>query len=87
MPSSGCPDDLGDRGVEFLGGGERPIVFKFTGAAIDLDRIETRPCRRQSVKHCVSLMVRKNRAVPSTHNRVGAQSCFAVPMSTKQLRE
>ena len=45
-PSSGCRDDEGDRGVQSLGGGERPIVLKFTGAAIDFDRIESRPCCR-----------------------------------------
>src|SRR4029077_5874159 len=79
-PSSGCRDDLDDRGLQFLGGGERPIVLKFTGAAIDLDRIESRPCCRQlvakSVEQCVfrSPIVRKNHAVPSTHNRVREQS-------------
>jgi hypothetical protein len=54
-------------------------------------RIELRPCRclllAKSVKHCVSLIVRKNHAVPSTHNRVCAQSCFVVLMSTKKLCE
>jgi hypothetical protein len=33
----------GDRGVQSLGGGERPIVFKFTGAAIGLDGVESHP--------------------------------------------
>jgi hypothetical protein len=45
MPSATCCD-LGDRGLQLLGGVKRPIVLKFTGAAIDLDRIEShQSCR------------------------------------------
>ena len=36
-------DDEGDLGVQSLGGGERPIVLKFTGAAIDLDQHRIAP--------------------------------------------
>ena len=76
---SGCRDDEGDRGVQSLGGGERPIVFKFTGAAIGLDGVKSHPrCRllvAKSVEQCLirSLIVRKNHAVLSAH-RVRAQS-------------
>ena len=45
-PSSSCRDDEGDRGVQSPGGGEHPIVLKFTGVAIDLDSIKSRPCCR-----------------------------------------
>ena len=74
-PSSSCRDDLGDRGVQSLGGGERSIVLKFTGAAIDFDRIEARPCCRsllaKSVEQfvCRSLIARKNHAVPRPQSR------------------
>jgi hypothetical protein len=70
-PSSGCRDDEGDLGVQSLGGGERPIILKFTGAAIDLDRIESHPCCRLLLAKSVeqrlirSLIVRKNHAVLS----------------------
>ena len=54
---SGCRENEGDLGVQSLGGGERPIVLKFTGAAIYLDRIESHPCCRllltKSVEQCL----------------------------------
>ena len=69
-------DDEGDLGVQSLGGDERPIVLKFTGAAIYLDRIKSHPgCRlllTKSVEQCFirGLIVRKNHAELSAHNRV-----------------
>ena len=90
---SGCRDDEGDLGVQSLGGGERPIVLKFTGAAIDLDRIESHPCCRllltKSVEQCLirGLIVRKNHAVSSAHKSRRVRSGFVVKESTKQLGE
>ena len=72
---SGCRDDEGDLGVQSLGGGKRPIVLKFTGAAVDLDRIESHPCCRllltKSVEQClISWSDRSNKSCcPSAHNR------------------
>ena len=92
-PYSGCREDIDESGLQFLGGDERPIVLKFTGAAIDLDRIESHPCRRQlvakSVEQCVfpGPIVRKNHAVLSTHNRLLEQSFFVIEVSTKKLCE
>ena len=50
-----------------------------------IGQIRARKCNKMPSSS--SLIVRKNHAVPSTHNQVGAQSCFVVLMSTKQLRE
>jgi hypothetical protein len=60
-PSSTRRDNLGDRSVQSLGGGERSIVLKFTGAAIDLDRMlppaprapMLPPALAKSVEQCV----------------------------------
>src|ERR1700679_2778472 len=56
-PSSTRCNNLGDRSVQSFGGGERSIVLKLTGAAIDLDRIESHPCCRllvaKSVEQCL----------------------------------
>ena len=91
-----CRHDLDDRCVQSLGGGEGPIVLKFTGATIDLDRIESRPCCRLLIAKGVeqrlirifrSPIVRKRHIVPSTHNGSDAQVCFVVSVSTKQLGE
>jgi hypothetical protein len=78
-PLSGCRD------VQSLGGGERSIVLKFTGAAIDFDRVESHPCCRLLLAKSVacvfrSPIVRKNHAVPSTiiasvHSRALWFSC------------
>jgi hypothetical protein len=81
MPSSVRRDNLGDRSVRSLGGGERSIVLKFTGAAIDLDRIESHPCCRRfvakSVEQCVfrrPIVRKKTRSSAQSHPGEGRLS-------------